>query len=126
MKREEEIKCPKLVTTYLKRYKKRDDEHPKNKEYDAIEDFKGLRTVGARNAGKVLHGALLPVHLHSLDPLAFRCYRLHREVPRPHLEPSTSTGCSTDRTSAPITAASSTWRRKSTSTGLILWDGACT
>lgn len=92
MKREEEIKCPKLVTTYLKRYKKRDDEHPINKEYDAIEDFKGLRTVASHNAGKDLHGALLPLYLRHLDCLARRSYRLHRQVNGLHLEPSTSTG----------------------------------
>ena len=43
MKREEEIKCPKLQKTYMKSYATRDEQHPQNTEYDAIEDFKGLR-----------------------------------------------------------------------------------
>jgi hypothetical protein len=43
MKREEEIKCPKLQKTYLKGFLVRDEKHPQNSEYDAIEDFKGLR-----------------------------------------------------------------------------------
>jgi hypothetical protein len=43
MKREEEIKCPRLQKTYMSKLNENDDSHPQNREYDAIVDFKGLR-----------------------------------------------------------------------------------
>src|SRR3990167_10306836 len=43
MKREEEIKCPQLKKSYIASLQLRDEDHPQNVNYDAIENFKGLR-----------------------------------------------------------------------------------
>lgn len=43
MKREDDIKCPKLQKTYINKLNETDNNHPQNSEYDAIENFKGLR-----------------------------------------------------------------------------------